>query len=589
MSWYFGEIKGGAYPYEVQNSEDAVEVGVLAYTSNHSNQFHLEQSLHPTMKVRDPVTRTVRDLKIGVVPKMHKDFPKSDKNWDIPTEWPLIIYADRADSKAVRCILYQAFNHEPDFMKRPGYLNSRLIPSKDFLSVGSDAARNWDCLIQKHQQVLLLVPLLRTTNIKHVDVPVTANGSTHMLREELLNVRYPLGSSMADTPERFFFAVDWADRGRNLEAGPCYLPVYSDCLQVATTFTRILPVYILDLLGPEVARKWFKPTAVADCQEVQLTKDDDGQWTGGWTTDKDGFDLDILEEDMGDGNVTLDLAGAALPNRTEPDEPVHATADDATAYTFEVQVFGRASAGQQTATQSGANEMAPQWGEVAPTESSAAAAPSENPPKGGRPAGHGPARRQHWQAAQQNVKDRQNPNTNNTNNTNTPTEEQPALCFADDKLVYFGNFFGPKCPNVLRLVSLNHGGLLLEPKGPFETALFQSIQTNEIDILLLQELGCNWSKMGRHGQWRERVNHALNPHCTQTRCFHNARDLTGNHHQWGGMGILTHGPMSHFAMGTGCDKAKLDRWTWARYRGKNGMVLHCVSVYRQFPTPPEPL
>jgi len=65
-------------------------------------------------------------------------------------------------------------------------------------------------------------------------------------------------------------------------------------------------------------------------------------------------------------------------------------------------------------------------------------------------------------------------------------------------------------------VSLNHGGLRLEPKGPFETALFQSICTNEIDILLLQELGCNWSKMGRRGQWRERVNHALNSHCTRT-------------------------------------------------------------------------
>jgi len=36
-------------------------------------------------------------------------------------------------------------------------------------------------------------------------------------------------------------------------------------------------------------------------------------------------------------------------------------------------------------------------------------------------------------------------------------------------------------------------------------------------------------------------------------------------------------------MGTGCDKAKLGRWTWARYRGKNGMVLRCVSVYRPVP------
>jgi len=227
-----------------------------------------------------------------IVPKMHKDFPKSDENWDLPTGRPLIVFADRTDAKAVRRILYQAFNREPDFMKRPGCLNSRLIPSKDFLSVGSDAARNRDCLIQKHQQVLLSVRLLCTTDIKHLDAPVTVNGSTHALREELLNVRYPLGSSMADTPERFFFAIDWADRGRNLEAGTCYLPVYSDQLQVATTFTRILPAYISDLLGHEVARKWFQPTAIANCQGVQLTKDDDGQWTGSWTTYEDRFDLE---------------------------------------------------------------------------------------------------------------------------------------------------------------------------------------------------------------------------------------------------------------------------------------------------------
>ena len=73
----------------------------------------------------------------------------------------------------------------------------------------------------------------------------------------------------------------------------------------------------------------------------------------------------------------------------EHDEPVHATADDATVYTFGYQVFGRALAGQQTATQSGADEMAPEGGEVAPIESPVAAAPSEDPPKGGQPAGRG--------------------------------------------------------------------------------------------------------------------------------------------------------------------------------------------------------
>ena len=388
MSWYYSEIKGGAYSYEVQSSEDAVEVGVLAYTSNHTNQFHLEKVLTRILQVRDPVSGQIRPLKFGVVPKMHKDFPKSDQNWDLPTERPLIIYADRADAKEVRRILYQAYNREPDFMKRPGYLNSRLIPSKDFLSVGSDSARNRECLIQKHQQVLLSVRLLRTTDIKELDLPVVVNGVQYTLREELLQIRHPLGSSMADTSARFFFGVDWADRGRNLEAGTCYLPVYSDRLSVATTFTRILPVYISDLLGPDVVRKWFQPSAIADCQGVALTKDDDGLWTGGWTTDEDAFDLDLLAEDMG-GDVTIDFSGATVARRSEPDTPALATADDATAYTFGAQVFGRASAGQQTATQSGAEEPAPQGGEVAPTESSAAAAPSEDPPAGGRPAGRG--------------------------------------------------------------------------------------------------------------------------------------------------------------------------------------------------------
>ena len=44
-------------------------------------------------------------------------------------------------------------------MKRPGFLNSRLIPSKKFLSVGSEAAHNRDSLIRKHGEVLKSVML----------------------------------------------------------------------------------------------------------------------------------------------------------------------------------------------------------------------------------------------------------------------------------------------------------------------------------------------------------------------------------------------------------------------------------------------
>ena len=377
MAWYYQQIKGGAYLYEVQNSEDAVEVGVLSYTGNHTNQFRTAKMLAPYLRVRDPVSGITRDLKFGVIPKMHKDFPKSESNWDMPTERPLIVFADRADAKEVRRILYQAFNRQPDILKRPGQLNSRLIPSKDFLSVGSDASRNRDQLIAKHQQVLLSLRLLVTTDIKELDLPMTSNGSSYTLREVLLNIPYPLGDS--DAAARFIFSVDYADRGR-FEAGSVYLPVYSDRLDTASTFIRILPAYVEEMLGKDITRKWFHPSAIADCQGVRLTKNQDDLWDGNWATDEDGFDLDLLAEDMG-VPVDIDLGQVTLPSRDEPDTPVLATADDATAYTFGAQIFGRNTDGQQTATQTG--------GEVTPPELTVAAAPSEDPPTGGRPAGRG--------------------------------------------------------------------------------------------------------------------------------------------------------------------------------------------------------
>jgi len=33
-------------------------------------------------------------------------------------------------------------------------------------------------------------------------------------------------------------------------------------------------------------------------------------------------------------------------------------------------------------------------------------------------------------------------------------------------------------------------------------------------------------------------------------------------------------------MGSGCDKAKAWGWSWSRFRGKGGMALRVVSVYR---------
>ena len=42
---------------------------------------------------------------------------------------------------------------------------------------------------------------------------------------------------------------------------------------------------------------------------------------------------------------------------------------------------------------------------------------------------------------------------------------------------------------------------------------------------------------------------------------------------------MAHGKLKHFKMGAGVDKAGLGRWTWARFRGSNNIVLRTVSIY----------
>ena len=46
---------------------------------------------------------------------------------------------------------------------------------------------------------------------------------------------------------------------------------------------------------------------------------------------------------------------------------------------------------------------------------------------------------------------------------------------------------------------------------------------------------------------------------------------------------MTYGLLAHATAGAGSDKAKLGRWTWARYQGRQGTFLRCVSIYRPCP------
>ena len=100
---------------------------------------------------------------------------------------------------------------------------------------------------------------------------------------------------------------------------------------------------------------------------------------------------------------------------------------------------------------------------------------------------------------------------------------------------------------------------------------------HQLQVVAMQETGVNWSVVLRENQWRARMESYLDPSQVCAKMCHNTHATTNDEFQWGGTGIMTHGKLKHFAMGAGSDKAKLGRWTWARYRGKGDTVFRMVA------------
>jgi exonuclease III len=95
----------------------------------------------------------------------------------------------------------------------------------------------------------------------------------------------------------------------------------------------------------------------------------------------------------------------------------------------------------------------------------------------------------------------------------------------------------------------------------------------------MQEVGCKWSHIPRSIAFQQWLNDMFGPHDTRSSFRHNVHDMTGTKQQWGGTGVMTKGKLKHYAMGAGGDTTGLGRWTWARIRGKGGMVLRVASIY----------
>jgi hypothetical protein len=131
---------------------------------------------------------------------------------------------------------------------------------------------------------------------------------------------------------------------------------------------------------------------------------------------------------------------------------------------------------------------------------------------------------------------------------------------------YFGDIPGPKRLTHFRLgcLNVNRVSPYRDPSGERyfsdevkHEEIFRVVDQQHLDVVLMQEVGVNWSRVSRENQWKARAAVQLNPAHTRSYMIYNTHDLSGSAFQWGGMGTMSYGKISHYSAGAGSDKAKL--------------------------------
>ena len=145
---------------------------------------------------------------------------------------------------------------------------------------------------------------------------------------------------------------------------------------------------------------------------------------------------------------------------------------------------------------------------------------------------------------------------------------------------YFGHILSEVQPGTFRVATINVNNLSTFSNDAKDLAFSSDIQRCELDIVLVQEIGVNWSKLDRRNQFHERMKDHFEQGTMRAKLSFNSHDKSGSAKQWGGTGVISHGKLSHYTMAAGADTSGLGRWTWVRYWGKNNVSLRVVSIYQ---------
>ena len=129
-----------------------------------------------------------------------------------------------------------------------------------------------------------------------------------------------------------------------------------------------------------------------------------------------------------------------------------------------------------------------------------------------------------------------------------------------------------------RICLLNISGFSLSAHSAKDDHLRSFMEENDVDVMILPEANVCWHKLYHRDRLHERTfgwfedihrGHA-----------YNFGDDESDRRQYGGIVILSRNHSASRVMESGRDETGLGRWTWVRYRGRNGIITRIVGCYR---------
>jgi hypothetical protein len=137
--------------------------------------------------------------------------------------------------------------------------------------------------------------------------------------------------------------------------------------------------------------------------------------------------------------------------------------------------------------------------------------------------------------------------------------------------------------DIFRVGFLNHGGFntkAAEGKGK-EKDLFNYISKYRFSVIGLAENNVSWKEVPAEERLTERTKGWFEALTMNTAYFkeHPVRQKF----QPGGCDIWSINKASYRVLQRGADTTGLARWTWTRYRGREGLILRVIAAYRPVP------